>query len=336
MIQKLYENAVENIRTRLQGYRALDRREKRSLWGGFLIRNAIYIVIALLVVYVQIYSIQNNYSNAFISPMALNDIMMRAGASLLQKPLSEYSAKMYPDMTAPPIILVLFAVMAVGAAFGAVNGYCVAKFKLHPFIVTLSTALILYGLLLRYVQFGKNGGGPISGLLQSYNTVVKGTVRIAGTQVPYYVFYAIAAALIMWVVWNRTTLGKNMYAVGANAEAANISGISIMKTTVGIFVIAGVLYGIAGFIEAARTGSNSPTTAEGYELDAIAACVIGGVSFTGGTGKISGVVTGVILLQLISVALQWLTVPSHNQYIIKGLIILVSVAIDMNKYHAKK
>ena len=127
-----------------------------------------------------------------------------------------------------------------------------------------------------------------------------------------------------------------MYAVGANPEAANVSGISVMKTTILVFTMAGILYGFSGFVEAARVGSNGPTTGVNAELDAIAACVIGGVSFTGGTGKISGIVTGVILLQIISVALQWLGVSGSMQYIIKGLIILIAVAIDMRKYLAKK
>jgi len=207
---------------------------------------------------------------------------------------------------------------------------------LHPFIVTLATQLILYGLVLRYVQLGTNGGGPISGLTEQYKNVVKYTVDIGGNAIPLYVFYAIIAAVIMWFVWNKTTLGKNMYAVGANVEAANVSGISVMRTTILIFMMGGILYGFSGFIEAARIGSNSPTTGVGAELDAIAACVIGGVSFTGGVGKISGIITGVILLQVISVALQWLGVSGDMQFIIKGLIILVAVAIDMRKYLAKK
>ena len=127
-----------------------------------------------------------------------------------------------------------------------------------------------------------------------------------------------------------------MYAVGANPDAANVSGVSVMKTTIVVFMMAGVLYGFSGFVEAARIGSNGPVTGLNAELDAIAACVIGGVSFTGGVGKISGIITGVVLLQIISVALQWLSVSTNLQYIIKGVIILVAVALDMRKYLAKK
>jgi methyl-galactoside transport system permease protein len=257
-------------------------------------------------------------------------------ASLLQKPLIQYSAKMFPNLAVPPIILVLLLSMAIGAVFGVFNGFCTAKFKLHPFIVTLATQLIVYGTVLRYVQLGTNGGGPISGLTEGYKNVVKYTVNFRGEAIPLYVFYAIAASVIMWFIWNKTTLGKNMYAVGANPEAANVSGISVLKTTIFVFMMAGILYGFSGFIEAARIGSNSPATGRDFELDAIAACVIGGVSFTGGVGKISGIITGVVLLQIISVALQWLGVSGDVTYIIKGAIILVAVAIDMRKYLAKK
>jgi methyl-galactoside transport system permease protein len=365
----LLSSITGGLKLRWQKYRELDRKGKFLVWGDFLVRNAIYIIIVLVVIYVQIYSIQNNYSNTFLSFRSIIDILKRAAsglflalgvggiivltgtdlsagrimgftacvcASLLQMPLEQYRAKMFPAMDAPPIIVVLLLSMAIGAVFGLFNGFCTAKFRLHPFIVTLATQLILYGLVLMYVQLGTNGGGPISGLTDQYKDVVKYTVDIGGDAVPMYVFYAVVAAAVMWFIWNKTTLGKNMYAVGANPEAANVSGISVMKTTILVFMMAGILYGFSGFIEAARIGSNSQTTGVNAELDAIAACVIGGVSFTGGTGKISGIITGVILLQIISVALQWLSVSGDMQYIIKGAIILIAVAIDMRKYLAKK
>ena len=357
------------LKLRWQNYKGLDNREKLIFWGDFLVRNAIYIIIGLVVIHVQVYSIQNNFFNTFLSFRSIMDILKRAAsglflalgvggiivltgtdlsagrimgftacvcASLLQMPLEQYGAKMFPTMSAPPIIVVLLLSMAIGAVFGIFNGFCTAKFRLHPFIVTLATQLIVYGLVLIYVQLGTNGGGPISGLTDKYKDVVKYTVDFRGDAIPLYVFYAVAASVIMWFIWNKTTLGKNMYAVGANPEAANVSGISVMKTTILVFMIGGILYGFSGFIEAARIGANGPSTGVNAELDAIAACVIGGVSFTGGTGKISGIITGVILLQIISVALQWLSVSGDMQYIIKGIIILVAVAIDMRKYLAKK
>lgn len=362
-------NLGNRLKSGRENYASLDSRGKRAWWGEFLVKNAIYIIIVLLVIYVQIYSIQRGTSNTFLSFKSIIDIVNRAAsslflalgvggiivltgtdlsagyimglsaiisASLLQKPVATYAAKMFPDLPQIPIIAVLLLVMIIGGLVGVINGFFVAKFSLHPFIVTLATQLMLYGFMLMYVQFGTNGGGPISGLTEEFKNVVKGTVSIRGASIPYYVFYAIVATIVMWFIWNKTTLGKNMYAVGANPEAANVSGVSVMKTTILIFTMAGILYGLSGFIESARVGSNSSTTGRGAELDAIAACVIGGVSFTGGTGKISGIVTGVILLQIISVALQWLGVSSNMQYIIKGLIILVAVSLDMQKYLAKK
>lgn len=364
----LFSRLTGTLKLRWQSYAGLSKKERLLFWGDFLVRNAIYIIIGIMVIYVQIYSMKTS-DNTFLSLGSIMDIMKRAAAglflalgvggiivltgtdlsagrimgftacvcaSLLQMPLEQYSKKMFPAMNVPPIIVVLLLSMAIGAVFGIFNGFCTAKFKLHPFIVTLATQLILYGLVLIYVQLGTNGGGPISGLTAEYKDAVKYTVHVGGVAIPMYVFYAIVAAAIMWFIWNKTTLGKNMYAVGANPEAANVSGISVLKTTIYVFMMAGILYGFSGFIEAARIGSNSQTTGVNAELDAIAACVIGGVSFTGGTGKISGIITGVILLQIISVALQWLGISGDIQYIIKGAIILVAVAIDMRKYMAKK
>lgn len=355
---------------RKRAYNAMDARDKRRWWGNFLLNNAIYIVLVILVIYVEIFTLTNaKFATTFLSFESIIDILKKAtsasflalgvggiivltgtdlsagramglsmlvSASLLQKPVTDYASKMFPGMTAPPIFLVILLVMAIGGIIGMFNGFFVAKFSLHPFIVTLATQLMLYGLILIYMNAGNNGGAPIAGLTEEYKSVVKGTVTIAGVAIPYYVFYSIIATAVMWFIWNKTTMGKNMYAVGANPEAANISGVNVMKTIIFVFALAGVLYGFSGFIEAARVGSNNASAGLNAELDAIAACVIGGVSFTGGTGKISGIVTGVILLQIITVALQWLSVSTNLQYIIKGAIILMAVAIDMRKYLAKK
>ena len=136
-------------------------------------------------------------------------------------------------------------------------------------------------------------GQPLSGLDQHFNDVVKGSVvsfnaggaRIA---IPNYVWLAAVIVIIMWFIWNKTTFGKNMFAVGSNPEAAKVSGVNVMRTTILVHTLAGAMYGLTGFIESSRIGSNTANTGLNYECDAIAACVIGGVSFVGGTGKISG------------------------------------------------
>ncbi len=355
---------------RRRRFMQLDPADKRRWWSNFLLSNAIYIIFVLLIIYVQIVTMTNpKFSTQFLSFESIVDILKKAAsasflalgvggiivltgtdlsagrcmglsmlvaASLLQKPVVEFSGKMFPNMAPWPILTVILTVMVIGAVIGAFNGYFVAKFSLHPFIVTLATQLMLYGLILIYMNAGSNGGAPIAGLTEQYKSVVKGTANIFGVAVPYYVFYSVLATAVMWFVWNKTALGKNMYAVGANPEAANVSGVNVMRTIILVFTMGGILYGFSGFVEAARVGSNNASAGMNAELDAIAACVIGGVSFTGGTGKISGIITGVILLQIITVALQWLSVSTNLQYIIKGAIILAAVAIDMRKYLAKK
>ena len=138
------------------------------------------------------------------------------------------------------------------------------------------------------------------------------------------------------VIWNKTKFGKNMFAVGSNEEAANVSGVNVFWTIVMVFVLAGAMYGITGFIEGARIASCSANTGLNYESDAIAACVIGGVSFVGGTGKISGIVLGVFILRIIFVALSMLGINANMQYIIKGAIILAACSLDMRKYLVRK
>ena len=280
-------------------------------------------------------------------------------ASLMQS--VTYATKMFPNLPVLPIPLVILIVLLVGGivgwvngffvakfqlhpvggVVGYVNGFFVAKFQLHPFIVTLATQLIVYGLLLMYIMINGNNGQPLSGLDQHFNDVVKGSVvsfnaggaRIA---IPNYVWLAAVIVIIMWFIWNKTTFGKNMFAVGSNPEAAKVSGVNVMRTTILVHTLAGAMYGLTGFIESSRIGSNTANTGLNYECDAIAACVIGGVSFVGGTGKISGVVLGVFLLRIIFVALNFLSINMNMQYVIKGLIILVACAIDMRKYLVRK
>ena len=256
-------------------------------------------------------------------------------ASLLQA--SGYAGKMFPALSTMPIPLVLLLILAIGGIIGFVNGFCTAKFKLHPFIVTLATQLITYGILLIYLMQGTNNGQSISGLDEKYTSFITGSViRFGGVALPNYIFYVLGLTLLIWFIWNKTPFGKNMFAVGSNPEAANVSGVNVNRTIIWVFVLAGVMYGVTGFIEAARIGSNSASTGLNYELDAIAACVIGGVSFVGGIGKIRGVIMGVLLLRIIFVGLTFLGIDSNMQYVIKGLIILVACAIDMRKYLVRK
>ena len=335
-------------------------KDKLKKVGDILLNNAMYIIIAIAVVYIAIMrptfiklpSIINILSlTAAKLPIALGiggcivltgtDISAGRVVGLtacISASLLTTVFKVFPNMTnAVPLPLVLLLVIGVGALVGFVNGFSVAKFKLHPFIVTLSTQLIVYGIILMYLMRGVNNGQTLSGLDDSYRSFVTGTLfTIGGVAVPKYVLYSLILTIIMWVIWNKTTFGKNMFAVGSNEEAANVSGVNVMRTIIMVFMLAGMMYGITGFLDGARIASANANTGLNYECDAIAACVIGGVSFVGGIGRISGIVVGVLLLQIIFTGLNFLAVDANMLYIIKGLIILIACAIDMRKCLVRK
>ena len=351
-----------DARERIRDFFALDTEEKLHLLKDFFFDHAMLILLSISIViiafisprFISAASVVNIISlTAARLPIALGiggaivlsgtdisagrivGLTACIGASLLQ--MTTYANKMFVGLPTFPVFVVILAVIAVGALLGLINGFFVAKFKLHPFIVTLSTQLIVYGLILLYLQIGKGGGQTLSGLDSSYLDFVAGPLlRISGVTVPKYVLYSAVITLIMWIVWNKTVFGKNMFAVGSNEEAARVCGINVFLTVIGVFMLAGALYAITGFIEGARIGSAASYTGLNYESDAIAACVIGGVSFVGGTGKIGGIVVGVLLLQIIFVGLNFLSVDQNLLYIIKGLIILLACAIDMRKYLARK
>ncbi|NLY08760.1 MAG: galactose/methyl galactoside ABC transporter permease MglC [Tissierellia bacterium] len=252
-------------------------------------------------------------------------------ASMLQKP--EFAARMYPELGMVSMFIPLFLALAVGALFGLFNGIGVAVLKLHAFIATLGTQLIVFGLVQIYISSQKGGAQPIGTLQDRYRTLAIGEVI---PKVPNLIPIFIITALVLWVVWNKTTLGKNMFAIGGNPEAAAVSGVNVVKNILFVYLISGLLYGLAGFFEAARVGSVNIGTGFNFELDAISACVVGGVSFSGGVGTIPGVIIGTIILTFINYGLNYIGVSPYYQYIVRGLIIIVAVAIDVRKYIAKK
>ena len=170
----------------------------------------------------------------------------------------------------------------------------------------------------------------------NFKNKAAGSINVFGLKIPLVVIYFLIIACIMWVIWNRTRLGKNMFAVGGNMEAAAVSGVNVPRTIMLVFLMAGILYGIASFLEAARILSVGSNTGLNYETDAISAAVIGGVSFSGGVGTIQGVVIGAIILQAINYCMLFLGINPYLQYIVRGLIIILAVAIDVRKYIAKK
>ena len=230
--------------------------------------------------------------------------------------------------TPAKVILALVVCVALCTCFTTVAGCFTAKFKMHPFISTMANMLIIFGLT-TYATKGVSFG--------AIESAIPGKVipRINGF--PTIILWAVAAVIVVWFIWNKTTFGKNLYAVGGNAEAASVSGISVFKVTVGAFILAGILYGFGSWLECLRMmGSGSAAYGQGWETDAIAACVVGGVSFTGGIGKISGVVVGVLIFTALTYSLTSLGIDTNLQFIVSGIIILVAVTLDCLKYVQKK
>lgn len=331
---------------------------KRAIIDGIM-NNAMFIIIGLVIIYVtikeptflsipSIINIINLTAAKLPIALGVGGCIILAGtdisagrqvglAACISAGLQLTTNKLFPGLQVMPIPVVLLCVLVACALVGFVNGFFMAKFKLHPFIVTLSTQLIVYGLVLLFMQLGTNGGQTLSGMSPAYRDfIIKPLFSIQGVSVPRYVLYSAIITFIVWVIWNKTAFGKNMYAVGSNEEAANVSGVNVMKTIILVFVMAGMLYGITGFMDAARIASVNATTGLNYESDAIAACVIGGISFVGGIGKVSGAIIGVLLLQIIFVGLNYLSVDANYLYIVKGLIILIACSIDMRKYLVRK
>lgn len=343
----------------MENTKKIDSKKVRS----FLLNYALYIILAAILVTVVIIDPKflrvNNLINILqqastkgILALGVAGLIVLAGtdlsigrvlglsaavtASLVQS--TTYASRYYQDMTTPINLLIPLALsILIAVVFSLFNGFGVAYLKMHPFIVTLGTQLIAYGCTSIYIEAQPSGSAQaLSSFEKNFLDKAAGSFRIGGFRLPYVVIYFIICAIIVHIIWTRTKLGKNMFAVGGNEEAAAVSGVSVTRTIMLVYLMAGVCYGISAFLEAARVQSVGANTGINYELDAISACVIGGVSFNGGVGTIIGVVIGSIILQAINYSLYFLQVNAYLQYIIRGLIIILAVAIDVRKYIAKK
>ena len=246
---------------------------------------------------------------------------------LMQK--ASYGDKFYPNLPELPMILVLLFVMLLCGLLGAVNGTVISTLKVPPFIATLGMQQLVYGACLIYT-----GAIPIGGLRNDYTGFATGYV---GTRMLSNItIVAIVVGCIMWFMYNKTRYGKYMYAIGGNENAAEVAGINVTKSKVLIYMVAGLLYGLTGFLVCAKSGGCSVNTGYGWELEAIAGCTIGGVSVNGGVGKITGILIGVLVFEVLKIVLHFLGVESSYTYIAQGLVIIIAVALDLRKYLAKK
>lgn len=220
-----------------------------------------------------------------------------------------------------PIAIPILAALGIGLLVGVLNGVCVSYLDIPAFVVTLGTQFIVRGLA--YIV---SGGQPIFGVSSAYEKIAGG--KLFG-QIPYLVIYYVIIALLMGFILQKTVYGRRMYSVGGNEHAARVSGINVKLIKMSAFAICGLMGGIAGMLSTSRTVSGAPLTGEGYELDAIAACVIGGFSMSGGVGKWYGMIIGALILSVMGNGLDILKVSSYYQKILKGLIIIVIVFIDI-------
>lgn len=250
--------------------------------------------------------------------------------SMLQTP--DYGNRFYPSLPQIPVAIPIILAILACMVFGVLNGFLVAKYDMHPFIATLATQVIIYGTTSLYFDMPPNNSQPIGGIRPDFSIIgLKKLFDRFSVLIPI----ALVITAIIWFVLNKTVFGKNVYAIGGNREAAVVSGVNVFKTIMGIFILASLLYGIGGVLEAARTAGATNQYGTGYELDAIAACVVGGVSLNGGVGKVGGIISGVLIFTVIQYGLQFINVSPMWQQVFKGAIIAVAVAIDLSKYRKK-
>ena len=226
--------------------------------------------------------------------------------------MAAYSNRFWPNLPELPIILPILITIAAVAVIGAVNGFMISKLKMAPFIATFGMSTIVYGINCLYFAKKPNNSQPIGGIRDDLRFL--SSYKLFG-QISLLVVIALAAVVIVWFVLNKTVFGKNIYIVGGNPEAAKVSGVSVNKVIMCVFIIESCLVGLAGIMEVARTGGANSSYGNAYEFDAISSCVVGGISLSGGIGKVSGAVIGVIIFTFISYGLAFIGVKDRKSVV---------------------
>ena len=239
-------------------------------------------------------------------------------ASLAQS--SEAVRAVYPSLTDLPVLVPVIAGLAVGAAAGLLNGTLIAYTSIPPFIATLGVMVSARGIAKWYTH-----GQPVSMLNDAYAAIGSGVV-------PVVIF--LGTALVFHIALRYTRYGKFTYAIGANPQAARISGINVARHLIVVYTIAGTLSGLAGIVTSARAVSGQAGMGMMYELDAIAAAVIGGASLSGGIGRITGTVIGTLILGVVTSGFTFLRIDAYYQEIVKGAIIVAAVIADQYRHRA--
>ncbi|WP_342046433.1 ABC transporter permease [Bacillus sp. OTU530] len=307
---------------------------KKGSTGKLLARYGIYIAFAILFITLSITSesfltttniinILRQVSIIGIVSIGMSFVIMTGGIDLSIGSIMALSAVVATsfakvDSSYSLFIPVIVGIM-VGLACGLTNGILVAKWRVSPFIATLGMMTAARGLAMVYTE-----GRPVIGLSESYNNIGSGS--FLHLPIPIIIFVAIV--LIGTFLLNFTVFGRYVFATGGNEQAAKLSGIRVTSIQIGVYAIAGILAGVGGMILSSRIMSGSPVLGQGYELDAIAAVVIGGTSLLGGVGSIMGTVVGVLIIGVMNNGLDLLNVSSYYQQILKGAIIVIAILLD--------
>ena len=245
-------------------------------------------------------------------------------ASFAQDPA--LATAIYPGRSFP-LIVPIIAGIAAGGVFGLFNGVLVAYGKLPPFIATLGTMVIARGIQLIYTK-----AAIVSSLTAPFKAIAQTSIGPSAFQIPILGIYVVLITFIIWLFLRHTKQGSNFYAIGGNIQAARVSGINVERDLICVYLYAGLLYGCAGVLLASRLALANALTANGMELDAIAAVTVAGVSQTGGVGTVSGMIIGIFTMGLINYGMSFMAIDSYYQYLVKGSIIIVAVFFDMKKY----
>ena len=250
----------------------------------------------------------------------------------------DYTGRLLTWLPEMNMLVVLLIVVVIGALIGLLTGTIVAHLKVPPFITTLGIQTIVYGINLIYTN-----AQPIGSFQQSFNDFFNWKVlKFLNVIDPKfkgfsgYILFMLVFGLLFWFLYNKTTHGKYMYAIGGNENAAEVSGVNVKKKLMHIYMIAGVMYAFAGFLLTGKSGGASASMGVSYELEAIAGCTIGGVSTTGGIGTVGGILVGVLVFELLKIIMQFIGVDPNYNYIVQGLVVITAVAMDIRKYVAKK
>ena len=237
------------------------------------------------------------------------------------------AAKLIQGGTLSPLAMLI--ALALGILLGMVTGVIITKGRIQPFIAALITMTVYRGLTMIF-----SGGKPISGLnkgteFSNWFLTFVGKGTILGIPTPVWIL-AISFLLVYFLL-NNTTLGRKIYSTGSNEKAAKLAGINVTKTKIIVYAISGFFSALAGLILMSRLGSAQPTLGSGYELDAIAAGALGGISLSGGRGKVSGTLIGILIIAVLNNGLNIIGLSSYYQQVVKGIVILIAVLSDKNR-----